>query len=220
MNLNKRKINLLIVVVFSAIGPLLGQIVYDLNFQGVLVDIEGNRVANESFNLSVELKQGSGSEILFEFSSATTTDPEGWFGFNISEISRFLSEGEPFSDPLFIKMKIQPGSSTTWIKQGEEFEFSYNLASQQTEQTQTLEMTRMEGSKLTVHSEDHLHAFKDEYPFAYLTGGFLLTDQPPIVNELISDLKLWILPEESEEEGEASRGVKGGFPTGGYYRKK
>ena len=216
----KNLIYFLIVVVFSALGPLLGQTVYDLNFQGVLTDIEGNRVANESFNLSVQLKQGSGSETLFEFSSATKTDPEGWFGFNISEISRFLKEGEPFLDPVLIKMEFLPNSSTTWIKQGGEFELSYSLVSQQSEQTQTLEMARMEGSKLTVHSEDHLHAFKDEYPFAYLTGGFLLTDQPPLSNELISDLKMWILPEESEEEGEASRGVKGGFPTGGYYRKK
>jgi hypothetical protein len=220
MNLNRGKINLLIVLVFSAIGPLLGQAVYDLNFQGVLTDMEGNRIANESFNLSVELKQESGSETLFEFSSATKTGPEGWFGFNISEISRFLKEGEPFSDPVLIKMEFLPNSTTTWIKQGEEFELSYNLVSKQIEQTYALEMARMEGSKLTVHSEEHLHAFKDEYPFAYLTGGFLLTDQPPLSNELISDLKLWILPQESEDEGEASRGVKGGFPTGGYYRKK
>ena len=220
MNLIKNKILLLIVVVFSAIGPIWGQAIYDLNFQGVLNDIEGKRIANESFDLSVQLKWVSGSETLFEFSSTTKTDQEGWFGFNISEISRFLKEGEPFSDPILIKMELLPNSSTTWIKQGEDFELSYSLASQQSEQTKEIEMTRMEGSKLTAHSEDHLHAFRDEYPFAYLTGGFLLTDQPPLSNELISDLKHWILPDESEGEGDASRGVKGGFPTGGYYRKK
>jgi len=219
MNQKKNCICFLIVMVFSAIGPLVGQAVYDLNFQGLLKDIEGKRIANESFDLSVQVKRVSGSETLFEFSSATQSNPEGWFGFNISEISRFLNNGEPFSDPVLIKMELLPNSSTLWIKQGEKFELSYTLSSQQIGQNYEIEMTRMEGSKLLAHSEDHLHAFKDQYPFANLTGGFLLTDQPPLSSEVINDLKQWILPEEAEE-GAGSRGVKGGFPTGGYYRKK
>jgi len=219
MNQKKNCICFLIVMVFSAIGPLVGQAVYDLNFQGLLKDIEGKRIADESFDLSVQVKRASGSETLFEFSSATQSNPEGWFGFNISEISRFLNNGEPFSDPVLIKMELLPNSSTLWIKQGEKFELSYTLSSQQIGQNYEIEMTRMEGSKLLAHSEDHLHAFKDQYPFANLTGGFLLTDQPPLSSEVINDLKQWILPEEAEE-GAGSRGVKGGFPTGGYYRKK
>jgi len=219
MNQKKNCICFLIVMLFSAIGPLVGQAVYDLNFQGLLKDIEGKRIADESFDLSVQVKRASGSETLFEFSSATQSNPEGWFGFNISEISRFLNNGEPFSDPVLIKMELLPNSSTLWIKQGEKFELSYTLSSQQIGQNYEIEMTRMEGSKLLAHSEDHLHAFKDQYPFANLTGGFLLTDQPPLSSEVIKDLKQWILPEEAEE-GAGSRGVKGGFPTGGYYRKK
>lgn len=219
MNQKKNCICFLIVMLFSAIGPLVGQAVYDLNFQGLLKDIEGKRIADESFDLSVQVKRASGSETLFEFSSATQSNPEGWFGFNISEISRFLNNGEPFSDPVLIKMELLPNSSTLWIKQGEKFELSYTLSSQQIGQNYEIEMTRMEGSKLLAHSEDHLHAFKDQYPFANLTGGFLLTDQPPLSSEVINDLKQWILPEEAEE-GAGSRGVKGGFPTGGYYRKK
>lgn len=208
------------VVVFSAIGPLLGQSVYDLNFQGVLKDMDGNRIANESFNLTVQLKLVSGTETLFEFSSSTRTDQDGWFGFNINKISAILNEGEPFSEPVLIKLDFMPDSSTKWMKVEEEFKLSYTLSSQQDDQSFALEITRMEGSKMMVHSEDHLQAFKDQYPFAYLTAGFLLTDQPPISTELINDLKQWILPETAEEDGEASRGVKGGFPTGGYYRKK
>lgn len=219
MNPKKNCICFLIVMVFAAIGPLMGQAVYDLNFQGLLKDIEGNRIAGESFDLSVQVKQATGSETLFEFSSTTQSSPEGWFGFNISEISRFLENGEPFSDPVLIKMELLPNSNTKWIKQGEKFELSYTLSSQQSRQSLVIEMTRMEGSKLMVHSEDHLHAFKDQYPFANLTGGFLLTGQPPLSEEVIEDLKQWILPEEAEE-GAGSRGVKGGFPTGGYYRKK
>lgn len=220
MNLIKNKICLLIVLISCTFGPLLGQAVYDLNFQGLLSDIEGNRIANESFDLRVKLKHASGSEVLFEFSSVTISDQEGWFGFNISEISGFLNASTPFSDPLLIEMEFLPNSSTQWIKQGEDFMLSYTLSSLEKKDQASLEITRMEGSKLMVHAEDHLHAFKDEYPFAYLTGGFLLTDQPPLNEELINDLKKWIVPDESDDEGAASRGVKGGFPTGGYYRKK
>lgn len=220
MNRKVLRLNLIIILLISAITPLLGQVVYDLNFQGVLKDIEGNRMANEGFDLYVQLKKASGSDTLFDFTSATTTDPEGWFGFNISEISRFLNDDQPFSVPLQIRMEFLPKSSTTWIKEGSDFELSYTLSSKQGEESKTMEMTRMEGSKLLVHAENQFHAFKDQYPFAYITGGFLLTDQPPLDKELIDDLKQWILPENTEDEGAVSRGVKGGFPTGGYYRKK
>lgn len=217
MKLKKNLNSFLIVLAFSAIGPLFGQVVYDLNFQGVLNDIEGNRIINESFILSVQMKRVSGSETLFEFSSVTLTDEEGWFGFNISEISRFMKEGEPFADPVSILMEFTPAENTRWLKKNEVFKLSYTLSSRQ---TQSFEMTRMEGSELMLHSEDHLYAFKDKYPFAQVTGGFLLTDQPPLSADLISNLKQWILPEEGEDAGAASRGVKGGFPTGGYYKKK
>lgn len=216
----KKKLScFLIAVLFSTFGPLSGQAVYDLNFQGLLNDIEGNRIADESFDLSVQVKQTSGSEVFFEFSSTTQSNAEGWFGFNISEISRFLNTNEPFAEPVLIHMELLPNESTKWIIQGEKFELSYILSSKQSGENQEIEMTRMEGSLLVAHYEDHLHAFKDQYPFAYLTGGFLLTDQPPLNKDVIEDLKQWIQPQESEE-GSESRGVKGGFPTGGYYKKK
>ena len=220
MNLMKQKRNLLIALFISALCPVAGQAVYHLDFQGVLHDIEGNRIANESFNLNVQVKKPSGSDIWFEFSSVTHSDPEGCFGFHISEISRYLTGDDPFSDPVMISLEILPNSETEWIEKGGDFELSYTLSSQTDGQNKDMEMTRMEGSKLVVHSEDHFHAFKDSYPFGYITGGFLLSDEPPSGQELINDLKQWILPESSEEEGAASRGVKGGFPTGGYYRKK
>jgi len=77
----------------------------------------------------------------------------------------------------------------------------------------------MEGSELVVHTENHLFAFKDQYPFAYLTGGFLITDKPPVSTQSISDLQQWLLPVDQDEDGAPSRGVKGGFPAGGYYKK-
>lgn len=220
MTLKKKLICLFTLLLCISFGPVMGQTVYDLNFQGVLSDIEGQRVVNESFDLKVELKHVSGSEKLFEFSSVTQSDEEGWFGFNISEISKFLNGDNPFSEPVLIKMEILPNSSTKWMKPGEDFVLSYTLKSTSAEGQLSVEMTRMEGSKLQLHTEEHLHAFKDEYPFAYITGGFLLSDQSPLEQELIKDLKRWIVPDESDEEGAASRGVKGGFPTGGYYRKK
>jgi len=220
MDLNKQKRNLLIALFISALCPVGGQAVYDLDFQGVLHDIEGNRIANESFDLNVQLKMPSGSGIWFEFSSVTHSDPEGWFGFRISEVSRYLKGDEPFSDPVQISLEILPNSETEWIEKGGDFELSYTLSSQTDGQNKHLEMTRMEGSELVAHAEDEFRAFKDSYPFGYITGGFLLSHHATVSQELINDLKQWILPESAEEEGAASRGVKGGFPTGGYYRKK
>ena len=220
MNLKKPKRMLVIALFFSALCPVAGQLVYDLDFQGVLHDIDGNRIANESFDLHVQLKKPSGPDIWFEFSSVIHSGPEGWFGFHISEISRYLKQEVPFSDPVLIRLEILPNNETKWIEKGGDFELSYTLSCQQDGANKEMEMTRMEGSQLVVHSEDHFHAFKDSYPFGYITGGFLLSDQRPVSQELINDLKQWILPESSEEEGAASRGVKGGFPTGGYYRKK
>jgi hypothetical protein len=81
-----------------------------------------------------------------------------------------------------------------------------------------LKMARMEGSELSVHQEDNLYAFKDEYPFGYLTGGFLLTDSPPVNETSKDDLRHWIIPDPTES-GAATRGVKGGFPQGGYRKR-
>jgi hypothetical protein len=130
MNLKKQKRNLLIAVFIGALCPVAGQAVYDLDFQGVLHDIEGNRVANESFNLNVQLKKPSGSDIWFEFSSVTHSDAEGWFGFQISEVSRYLNGEDPFSDPVLISLEILPNSETEWIEKGGDFKLSYTLSSQ------------------------------------------------------------------------------------------
>jgi hypothetical protein len=70
-----------------------------------------------------------------------------------------------------------------------------------------------------VHSEEHLFAFKDLYPFAYLTGGFLMTDTPPISAQSLADLREWLTPDALDENDDTSRGVKGGFPVGGYHKK-
>ncbi len=63
-------------------------------------------------------------------------------------------------------------------------------------------------------------AFKDQDPFGYLLGGFLITDQPPLKPESTGDLQQWLSPENQDAEGGTSRGVKGAFPKGGYQKKK
>jgi len=219
MNLKKKKLFILSAVVFVGIGSLLGQSAYDLNFQGLLSDIQGNSICNEPFELSVQLQPAGGQEVLFEFSSSTKTDNEGWFGFTISEISRFLLRDGKISETVVIRMEFQPNENTKWMKKGDDFMVTYTLAPNQVDNTTQLKITRIEGLELLSHSEDHLYAFKDQYPFAYLTGGFLVTSQPPVTSQSVADLKQWLSPNDQDNTDAPSRGVKGGFPAGGYYKK-
>ncbi len=220
MNLNKKMLFLLSALMITALGSALGQPVYDLNFQGKLADIQGNSISNEQFDLSVKLKHESGQDVLFEFSSSTNTDENGWFGFTISEISRYLLKGSELSETLVVRMEFVPNDHTKWMREGDDFLVTYTLTPAVVNNVRQLKITRMEGSELASHSEDHLFAFKDQYPFAYLTGGFLMTDQPPVTEESIADLQKWLSPDGNDQDGAASRGVKGGFPAGGYYKKK
>jgi len=220
MNLIKEKFCFLIVVVFSAIAPIWGQSGYHLSFQGLLTGIEGERISNEQFDLKVQLKHKSDQDLLFEFDSSVTTDPEGWFGYSIEGISSYiLTDGIP-GTPLVIKMEFMPNNNTGWIGQNEDFMVTYTLSPYQKENIIEMKIIRMEGSALIAHSEEHFYVFKDQIPFAYLTGGFLIADHHPPDNQLVEDLKIWISPSEEPGPEAVSRGVKGGFPTGGYHRKK
>ena len=79
-------------------------------------------------------------------------------------------------------------------------------------------MTRMEGSELVYHHEDHLYAFKDQYPFCLSDRWFYYDRSAAVRIKLNADLRQWIHLK-SDEVGTASRGVKGGFPEGGYLKK-
>ena len=220
MNLNKKQLFILPVAIIATIGTLIGQPTYDLNFQGMLADIQGNSISDEPFDLTVQLRPESGQDILFEFSSSTTTDEGGWFGFTISEISRYLLKNGQLSESVVVRMEFVPTENTKWMRKGEDFMVTYTVAPDKEQDSKQLKITRMEGSELVIHAEDNLYAFKDQYPFAYLTGGFLMTDKPPVTDQSVADLKQWLKPENHDGDRAASRGVKGGFPAGGYYKKK
>jgi hypothetical protein len=219
MHLRKKIFLIITTGLFMGTGFTLGQSAYDLNFQGMLSDIQGNPIHDEPFNLRVQLLSEDTGEALFEFSSSATTDEYGWFGFTISEISRYLMEGRELKHSAVIRMQMEPNEETRWLAEGEDFLVTYALTPATMGHATQLKITRMEGSELMVHSEDHLFAYKDQYPFAYLTGGFLMTDQPPVSEQSIADLKQWLMPGEEDGDGTPSRGVKGGFPQGGYYKK-
>ena len=219
MNQKKKKLFLLSAVLIAGLGIVLGQPAYDLNFQGMLADIQGKSISNDQFNLSVQLKPESNQGVLFEFNSLTMTDENGWFGFTISEISRYLRKGSELSETLIVRLEVLPNDHTKFLRKGDDFMVTYTLSPYEENNSTQLKITRIEGSELDSYSEDHLYAFKDVYPFAYLTGGFIMTDQPPVSEQSIADLKQWLKPDENDD-GAQSRGVKGGFPAGGYYKKK
>jgi len=218
MNLMKKQ---LILITAAAVGVLVSinaQTNIDLSFTGMLADIQNNRISNEQFDLSLKLLTETG-DLLWEDKSAVETDEEGWFDYSIREISRFLMKDEQIRKTIVIRMEFLPNANTSWMRKGDDFMVSYTLKPMLINNSIQIEMTRMEGSELTEYTDDHLSAFIDQYPFAYLTGGFLLTDKPPMDKNSKEDLKQLISPNPDVEDGAGSRGVKGGFPAGGYRKK-
>jgi hypothetical protein len=214
----RKKITLLFTAFLCSMLTAFGQAVIDLNFQGLL-SISGEKIASEDFDFTVKLiSSESGKSELWSYSAATKTDEDGWLTFTIPEISQYLDMEGNERNSVVIRMEFLPNSHTKWMKEGEDFLVTYTLTPTLKDDAVYLKMKRMEGTDLTVHLEDHLYAFKDDYPFAYLTGGFLLTDAPPLSKTSIDDLRQWISPDSSEIESE-TRGVKGGFPKGGYRKR-
>jgi hypothetical protein len=219
MNLLNKGFLILGVLLTGFSGSLAGQSAYELTFQGMLADIDGAGIGEESFILKVQIRPHTSAEVLHEFTADVKTDREGWFGFTIQNIARFMMNEDGSWRPILIRMEFSPDDQTSWIEQGNDFLVTYTLEPSKSPAS-LFQMTRMEGSELEVYSEEHLHAFRDHYPFAYLTGGYLITDIPPIDSISVADLRQWLTPDPDEEEDASSRGVKGGFPMGGYRKKK
>ncbi len=215
----RKQTTLIIAALFAFLLTTSGQAAIELNFQGLLTDASGEIMAGESFDLSVILSSSeSGKNELWSYSEISTTDENGWFTYSVPEISQFLETEQNEDNSLVIKMEFLPNSNTKWLSEDEDFLVSYTIRAYNTDDAIKLTLSRMEGAELTSHVEDHLFAFKDDYPFAYLTAGFLLTDSPPLNKTSIDDLRQWISPESSETDS-ITRGVKGGFPKGGYRKR-
>jgi hypothetical protein len=219
MNLLNKGFLTLGVLLAGFSGSLVGQSAYELTFQGILADIDGAGIGDESFMLKVQIRLHASGEVLHEFTSDAKTDREGWFGFTISSISGYMMNEDGSWRPILIRMEFLPDDQTSWIEKGNDFLVTYTLEPSK-RSTSLFQMTRMEGSELEVYSEEHLHAFRDLYPFAYLTGGYLITDIPPADSVSVADLRQWLTPDPDDEGDASSRGVKGGFPMGGYRKKK
>jgi hypothetical protein len=219
MNLMKKQFLLITAALTALVINAAGQPAIEMNFQGVLTDGEGMAISNEQFDFTVKLMTAEpGKTDLWSYSSSTRTDEEGWLSFSVPEFSQYFLKNGTIQEPVVIRLEFLPNENTCWIRKGEDFMVSYTLTPTLKDDGIHLQMSRMEGSELEEHLEDHLYVFKDEYPFAYLTGGFLFTDTPPLSANSMDDLRQWISPDPTES-GAASRGVKGGFPQGGYRKK-
>ena len=218
MNLLKKWLVVSAALLTCLLPPMAGQEGYELYFQGFLADIEGAAIREDTFTLTVSLRRIGDQEKLQEISTVKSTDREGWFGFSIENVTEWMMEEDGTWKPVVLEMEFIPNLHTDWMEEGNDFLVTYILEPSKTAGA-LFQMTRMEGSTLEVYAETHLHAFRDRYPFAYLTGGFLISDQPPIDSLSIADLKQWLTPGELDED-DTSRGVKGGFPVGGYRKKK
>ena len=215
----RKPITLITAALFAILITASGQTTIDLNFQGLLTDSNKDLIPGATFDFNVKLVSPEpGKAELWSHSEAISTDEDGWFSFSIPEVSQYLDMDEDVHKSVVIRLDFIPNSKTTWLQKGEDLMVTYTLTPTKRDDAIYLKMLRMEGSELTVHLEDHLYAFKDEYPFAFLTGGFLLTDTPPINKSSLDDLKQWIVPEPTEK-GSATRGVRGSFPKGSYRKR-
>jgi len=202
MSLIKRRIITVLMANLLILVSANGQLVYEMKFVGKLIDSQSKPICNEDFDLTVQISKEGVHEILYEVKPSAFSDEEGWFTYTISDISQFLLEDGELKHPLVIKMEILPNARTKWMSEGKDFMVTYTLKPDRDSIDTQLMMTRLEGSTLVI------------------LGGFLITDQPPISDLSVSDLKQWLSPETRDEDGGVSRGVKGGFPAGGYHRKK
>ena len=218
MNLLKKQLMLFGACLIITVSASMAQPMVKLTFQGMLTDIQGNHISNEQFKLSISILSIPDENILWQENTISLTDDEGWFGFNLNDITPYLINNGEMNQALSVNLNFMPNENTRWMRKGEDFLVSYSITPIMKNDSLDFEMTRMEGSALTIHKDKHLIAFKDEYPFAYLTGGFVLTDKP--VDDAASDLQQWISPVEEVDEGRSTRGVKGGFPAGGYRKNK
>ena len=143
MNLMKKPLILIVAAIFAVLGSVAGQATMDLNFQGILSDIQGKKICNEQFDLSVKLMNESGQNILWETSSSTQTDDEGWFGFSIREISQFLLKDGQIKETLVIRMELLPNTMTKWMRKGDDFMVSYTLSPTMIDDAIHLKITRI-----------------------------------------------------------------------------
>jgi len=196
-----------------------GQTALELRFQGLMTDANGMRISEDPFEMTVKLMNAApGQTELWKLSSQVQTDEAGWIAFTIPDIAPYILNNGSTGEAVVITLEFFPIDKTRWLARGDDFMVSYTLTPSIKGNSIDLKMTRMEGSELTDHFADHLSVFKDEYPFAYITGGFLLSDALPVSETTMLDLREWIAP--SQEEGQtATRGVRKGFPQGGATRK-
>ena len=207
MSLFKKQLLLSACCLVLAGAVCMAQPAVKMSFQGMLSDIQGNRITNEPFSLSVSILSVKSEEVLWQENSIAVTNDEGWFGFEIRDVSPYLEKEGMLTQAASIKIGFMPTEQTRWMRTGEDFLVSYTLNPSINNDSIQFNIMRMEGSELTAHTEKHLYAFKDQYPFAYLTGGFVLTDKS--MDDVVDNLQQWISPVKEVDEGGATRGVKG-----------
>ena len=208
----------LLLSIISSAG-ILAQPVIELRFQGLLTDGNGQRITGDSFEMTVKLTNAApGQTELWKESKRIQSDEDGWIAFTIPDVAPYIMNNGNPGEAVVISLECLPNNQTRWLGKGEDFMVSYTLTPSKKGNEIHLKMTRMEGSELTDHFQDNLSVFKDEYPFAYLTGGFLLSDTPPVNESYTEDLKEWIAPSGSDEKT-ATRGIRGGFVVGGNKKK-
>jgi hypothetical protein len=185
-----------------------------LHFEGQMMNISQEAIKSDEFKLVIKIREGMSREAIYELRILKKTDQEGWFGFTIGDFHELLYKDQ--ASVLTVDLEFYPTPESHWIEQGEDFIVKYDLKKVIRNDSLLIEIERIEGSKgpkLEFFASGERLYFYDTYPFAYLQGGFAFTFME--LNDT-GKLRSYI----SGENEVKSRGIKGGFPVGGYRKNK
>ncbi|MEZ5069851.1 MAG: hypothetical protein R2751_02500 [Bacteroidales bacterium] len=188
----------------------------DLTFLGLLTDRDGNSLGKETLHVRLQLYPKTSQTPLFASERDAVTDENGWFQLLVEDLLS-CGDGTDFPREITLDLTLVGTKKTTFLAEGEEFQLRYSLVFQGGSENQNPFITRLDGVRLTEHAESELFVCKDEYPFGWVTGGFVWTDRSTVRKQAVKDLQEWIRPQ-TEGDG-VNRGLKGGFP-GGSYKKQ
>ena len=204
-----------LIMVLSVI-PVISQGSLQLNFQGMMKDINENIIREDEFDLSVKVLEEPSGKTLWESKYSMKTDNNGWFGFEIDEFESFF-KGEQ-KEELTVHFGLFPTERSRWIEKDSDFMVTYTIKKVIRNDSLLFTITRLEGTELLFSQFEDVLFFNDSFPFAYLLGGFMLSVNTTDAN--LSNLRSVISGDDPAPEEVRSRGMKGGFAVGGYRKNQ
>lgn len=192
-------------------SPLFAQDNLEMYFQGLMISggEEPDPFGNDEINVALTLQDLELENTLWESKFLTSTDNQGFFGFEIEDINKYFAGSE--NGTIILEIGLFPTINSKWETPGNNLSVSYSINKIIRNDSLLFEITRLADSQKLPFSEDNgILLIYDAYPFLFLQGGFIISLDR--TEECLTSLRKILT-------GELSRGMKGGFAVGGYRNK-